>query len=203
MKFIKWKSLIITCIVCLLPIFLGLALWHRLPDEIAVHFNIYNEPDGFASKGVAVFGLPFMMAVLQAVCCFINDINAHKHGIRKKFERATKLIIPVMSIILQTVTFVYALGIGVDIRKVASLIVGFILLVVGNYLPKFDYVKNYDVSTQKARKINRFIGYETTVMGILFVISIFLPPVATLCCLALLIPYALIAVIYGIKNGRN
>jgi len=33
-----------------------------------------------------------------------------------------------------------------------------VLLVIRNYLPKFDYIKNYDVEVEKARKINRFIG---------------------------------------------
>ena len=99
MKFIKWKSLIITCIVCLLPILLGIALWNYLPDSMAIHFNFYNKPDNFASKGFTVFGLPIFMAVLQIYCCVINDINAHKHGERKKFERATKWIIPIMAII--------------------------------------------------------------------------------------------------------
>lgn len=65
MKFIKWKTLIITCIVCLLPVFFGLALWSDLPDSIAIHFNFYNKPDNFAKKEFAVFGLPIMMVALQ------------------------------------------------------------------------------------------------------------------------------------------
>ena len=203
MKFIKWKSLIITCIVCLLPILLGLALWEKLPDTMAIHFNINNEPDNFASKGFVVFGFPLLMVLLQAFCCFINDINAHKHGERKKFEMTTKWIIPIMSIILQIVTLGYGLGWNIDIRVVATLIVGIVFLVIGNYLPKFDYVKNYNVDTEKARKINRFIGFETVILGVLFIISIFLPPITTIICLFLLIPYAIISIIYGIKVGRN
>ena len=58
MKFIKWKSLIITTIVSLSPVILGIALWNLLPDSMAIHFNVYNEPDNFASKGFVVFGLP-------------------------------------------------------------------------------------------------------------------------------------------------
>ena len=142
MKFIKWKSVIITSVVCLLPIFLGLLLWNKLPDTMAIHFNIYNEPDNFASKGFVVFGMPFFMVLLQMVCCIINDINAHKHGERKKIEQITKWIIPVMTIVLQTVTLAYGLGIKVDIRKVAAIIVGVVFLLIGNYLPKFDYIKN-------------------------------------------------------------
>ncbi len=203
MKFIKWKSLIITCVVCLLPIFLGMALWNDLPDMMAIHFNIHNEPDNFASKGFVVFGLPILMAVLQIICCMINDINAHKHGERKKFERATKWIVPFMSVVLQTITLGYGLGWNIDIRKAAVIVVGIVFLIIGNYLPKFDYIKNYNVDTEKARKINRVIGYATVIMGVLSLISIFLPPIASVIWLFLLIPYAAICVIYGIKVGRE
>ena len=203
MKFIKWKTLIITCIVCLLPILLGLALWSQLPDTMAIHFNMYNQPDNFASKGFVVFGLPALMVILQIFCCFINDINAHRHGERKKFEMATKWIIPIMSVILQVLTLGYGLGWNFDIRRVVMVIVGGIFLVIGNYLPKFDYIKNYDLDTEKARKINRFIGIMSVVMGLLAIITIFLTPVFSVAWLFLLIPYVVLGVIYGIKVGKK
>ena len=203
MKFIKWKSLVVTCIVCLLPVFLGVYLWDALPDEIAIHFNLYNVPDNFASKVFVVFGLPALMAVLQIFCCIINDINARKYGERKKFEMATKWIIPAMSVVLQTITLGYGLGWSIDIRKAVALIIGIIFLIIGNYLPKLDYVNNYDIDTQKARKINRFIGFETVVMGLLSFVSIFMTPIATVIWLFLLIPYAAAGVIYGIRVVRN
>ncbi len=203
MKFIKWKSLILTCIVCLLPILLGIALWDSLPDTMAIHFNINNEADNFAPKGFVVFGLPLLIMLLQIFCCFINDINAQKYGERKKFERVTKWIIPIMTIILQVITLGYGLGWNVDIRKVVALLVGVIFLVTGNYLPKFDYVKDYDIDTEKARKINRFIGIQSVIMGLLSIASVFLPPIATVIWLFLLIPYAVISIIYGIKVGKS
>ncbi len=203
MKFMKWKSLFITCGVCLLAIIPGIVMWNRLPDAVAIHFDVNNNPDNFVSKGFAVFGLPLLMVVLQCFCCFINDINAHKHGERKKFELVTKWIIPVMAVVLQLLTLGYAVGWNVDMRKAAAVIVGVILIVIGNYIPKFDYIKNHDMDTQKARKIHRFIGFETVVMGLLFLGSIFLPPIATVVCLILLVPYAVIGIIYGIKVGRR
>lgn len=203
MKFMKWKILIITCLVCLSPILLGLSMWELLPETMAIHFDINNNPDNFASKGFVVFGIPLLMVLLQIFCCFVNDINAKKHGDRKKLEIATKWIIPVMSIVLQTLTLGIGLGWNIDVRKFVAVLVGCILLVVGNYLPKFDYIKNYDLDTQKARKINRFIGIETVVMGLLFILSIFLPPVFTVSCIILLIPYAIISVIYGIRVTKS
>ena len=203
MKFVKWKTLIVTCVVCLLPILLGVALWNELPESIAIHFDINNNPDNFAPKAFAVFGMPMLMVVLQVICCIINDVNAYKHGERKKFSAVTKSIVPFLSVVLQTVTLGYALGWNIDIRKFVCVIVGVILVVIGNYLPKLDYVKNADVDTEKARKINRFLGFENVVMGLLMIVSIFFPPVASVVCLVLLIPYVIIGVVYGIVVGRK
>lgn len=203
MKLIKWRSLFITCIICLLPILLGIALWNELPDTMAIHFNIYNEADNFAPKTFAVIGLPILMSILQIICSFINDINAYKHGERKKFERVIKWIVPFLSVVLQMITLGYALGWNIDIRKSVALIIGVMFLILGNYLPKLDYINNYNVDTEKARKINRFIGYETVIMGVLVLLTIFLPPIATVFWIISLIPYAIISVIYGIKIARN
>ena len=102
MKIIKWKTLIITGIVCLLPIFLGLFLWDKLPETMAIHFDINNKPDNFAPKGFVVFGIPVLMLLLQFICCVINDVNAYKYGDRIKFEMATKWIplVSVLSVLL-------------------------------------------------------------------------------------------------------
>lgn len=203
MKSIKWKSLLITCIICLLPILLGIALWNKLPETIAIHFNIYNEADNFVSKTFVVFCLPILMSLLQFICCLINDINSYKHGERKKFEKVTKWIIPTLSIVLQIITLGYSLGWNIDIRKTVALIIGVMFLILGNYLPKLDYINNYNIDTEKARKINRFIGYETVIMGVLILITIFLPPIATVIWIVSLIPYAGIGIIYAIKIGGS
>ncbi|MBO5733488.1 MAG: DUF1648 domain-containing protein [Clostridia bacterium] len=203
MKFVKWKTLIITCLVCLLPILLGVALWDKLPETMAIHFNMNNQPDNFAHKGFVVFGLPAMMAALQIICCVITDINIKQHGERKKFTTVVKWIIPIMAIVLQTVTLFYGMGMAIDIRRVAMIIVAAIFLIMGNYMPKFDYIKNYDVEAHKARRINRFIGNLMVIMGLLAVVTLFLPPLYSVIWLFLLIPYAVLCIVYGIKVGRK
>lgn len=203
MKFIKWKILIITAAVCLVPIFFGLFLWENLPETMAIHFDINNNPDNFASKAFVVFGLPVMMALLQLISCLINDINAKKHGDRIKFEIAVKWIIPVMCVVLQIITLAYGLGVMIDIRRVAMIIVALVLIVIGNYMPKLDYVKNADVDTQKARKINRFTGNLTVILGVLCFISAFLPTVFSIVCIILIMPCAIICTIYGIVVSKK
>ena len=202
-KFIKWKTLIITSLICLLPILLGVTLWDKLPDSIAIHFNLYNEPDGFSGKGFAIFGIPIIMALLQMFCCVVNDINSHKYGEIKKLERLTIWIIPAITIVLYVSTLAYSLGWNVDIRRVAGLIIGIILIITGNYLPKLNYVKNYDLDEEKARKINRFAGIGAVIIGVFMLISLLLPPIATVVVLFLMILYIIVAMIYGFKIARG
>ncbi len=199
MRFFKWKEFAVTGLVCLLPVLLGLSLWDKLPDVMAIHFNVYGEADNFASKIFVVFGLPVIMVLVQWFSCFVNDINSYKHGKKIKLETVTKWIVPLLTVVLQIITLGYSLGWNIDIRKAVAFIVGVILLVIGNYMPKADYVKNYKIEAHKARKINRFLGYETVVMGLLFIATIFLPPESTIVCLVLLIPYTVIGVVYSIK----
>lgn len=196
MKNIKWKSLIMTWLVILLGIIPGIVFWNELPESVAIHFNIHNQADGFSSKGFAVFGLTLMMVALQAVCCIITDINSHKHGERAKFEAVVKWILPVMTIVLQIITVGYNVGMNIDIRKAVAVIVGLMFVVMGNYMPKFDYIKNYNTDTQKARKINRVIGFEMVIMGLLAIVTAFLPSLFTIIWLFSLIPYALINTVY-------
>lgn len=203
MKNIKWKSLVITSLICLLTIIPGLIFWNDLPESMAIHFDMYNRADNFSSRAFAVFGLPLMMVGLQIFCCVINDINAYKHGRRTKFETVTKWIIPLMTVILQIITLGYNLGWSIDIRKSVAIIIGIMFVVLGNYMPKIDYVKNYNIDTQKSRKINRFMGYGMVIMGILILFTVFLPPIFTIIWLFMLIPFTVISIIYSVIVCRK
>ena len=178
-------------------------MWDKLPDKIAIHFDINNNPDNFSTKGFAVIGLPFSMAVLQAFLSIVTDLNPQKQGKTEKFENVMKWIIPVLSVVLQAVTLGYALGLSIDIRRVTILLVAVMFFVIGSVLPKLEYVKNYNIEPEKARKINGFIGRLVYIMGIIMFISIFLPPVASVLGLLLLIPCAILSVVYTIKVGRK
>ena len=62
------NSLIITSLLTLLPIPLGLLLWNRFPETMAIHWGFTGEADGYASPGFAVFALPLLMLVRVFFC---------------------------------------------------------------------------------------------------------------------------------------
>ena len=189
MKKIQWKKLFITCGVCLLPILYGIYLWNDLPGEIAIHFDINNNPDNYSSKGVAVFGLPLMMLLFQIISCIAIDLAEN----RKKGKNIAKWIIPFVTIVLYAATLGYALGHNTDIRKIACFVVGIIFIALGKSITAF----NKDES-DNAKKITKIMAIETVILGILMLITIFLPPIATIIWLFLLVPYSVTNIIYGI-----
>lgn len=203
MKHIKWKALVLTALVCLIPILAGIAVWNKLPESIAIHFDIHGNPDNFASKGFAVFALPVTMSFLQIVCCIVNDLNLKKRTYNKKIEILTKWMLPVISIVLQIALIAYALGINMDMRRICAGIVGLIFIVTGRCLSELDYIKNYNISKGKAKKINKFMGTGAFIFGIAMLISIIFPPLVTTACLLLLIPYLILSIIYTIKVSRE
>lgn len=203
MKQIKWKFLIITCILCLLPVLPGIALWNRLPDSIAIHFNFHNQPDNFVSKGFAVLALPVIMSLFQIFCCIVRDLTQAKQQKPSVIENIGKWIIPFISIILQSAIIAYALGFKADIRRIAAIIVGVLFIVLGKYLPQEEYIKNYNITPEKAKKINRFSGFLTTIMGVLMLFTLFMPPVATMLWLIMLIPYTIAIIVYSAAATRK
>lgn len=68
------KMLLLTSIITLLPVFIGLFLWNQLPDSVATHFGLDNQPDGYSSKAFAVFGLPLILLAVHLVCVVATKI---------------------------------------------------------------------------------------------------------------------------------
>ena len=69
------KTMILTCMLCLLPMALGLYFYKELPEQMPIHWNAAGEVDGYAPKMLAVFGFPVFFAVLELLMFFVilND----------------------------------------------------------------------------------------------------------------------------------
>ncbi|MBR5315350.1 MAG: DUF1648 domain-containing protein, partial [Firmicutes bacterium] len=69
------KIMILTVMICLLPIVFGLTLYNKLPDQMPIHWNGAGEVDGYAPKIVAIAGMPVFMAAIQLLMFFmvLND----------------------------------------------------------------------------------------------------------------------------------
>ena len=130
------KEMILSVVLCLLPIVLGLILWGKLPEQVPTHFGLNNEPDGYSSKAFAVFGLPLFMAALDALCLFglSSDPKADKHS--KVLDRMMLYFIPCLSILVSSLCLLIAIGKNINLALIIQLLIGVTFVVIGNYLPK-------------------------------------------------------------------
>ena len=132
----NWKILVITSIITLLPIIAGLLLWKRLPEQMPTHWNASGEIDGLSSKLFAVVGLPMIMLAVQWLCLLGTLADPKKANHSAKVLHLVLWIIPVLSVVLQTATYAAALGKEVQMEVIIPVLVGLVLAIIGNYLPK-------------------------------------------------------------------
>ncbi|MBR5561968.1 MAG: SdpI family protein [Clostridia bacterium] len=130
------KTLVITTAVILLPILAGLILWDKLPEEIATHFNAQGVADGFSSKAFGVFGLPVILAALHWICTLGTNADPKQKNHSDKMQTLVLWICPLISLLVSSVIYTYAMGIDVDILSITTLLFGAMFIVTGNYLPK-------------------------------------------------------------------
>ncbi|HKM05863.1 MAG TPA: DUF1648 domain-containing protein, partial [Sphaerochaeta sp.] len=56
------KTMLLTTLLCLLPLILSAFLYERLPSQIPIHFNLEGIADNYASKAFGAFILPLLLA---------------------------------------------------------------------------------------------------------------------------------------------
>ena len=130
------KTLIISTILCLLPIVFGVALWDQLPDPMPTHFGANGEPDGWSSKPLAVFGLPLFLAAMEWVCLFASAADPRRKNLSPKVLTLMLYLVPVIGLFACGATYAIALGMDFSISLIMSLLIGVMFIVIGNYLPK-------------------------------------------------------------------
>ena len=179
-KMIKknWKTLLITSIIILLPIVAGLILWNDLPEKIPTHWNASGEVDQYSSKAFAIFGLPGIMLAAQWLCTLGTAADPKKANHSDKILHLVLWIVPALTVLLMAMTYATALGVAVKVEMVMPVVIGLVLAIVGNYLPKCK--QSYTVgikipwtlnSEENWNKTHRFAGPIWVVGGIAIMLS--------------------------------
>lgn len=182
----RWKRnkvyFIITSMITIIPMIVGILLWGQLPDRVATHFGADNIPNGWSSKGFAVFGLPIFCLAVHILCTAAVIYDKEKQrAISDRIFRLILWICPMVSIVCGVSIYGYALAYPIDIGILAEVFVGGIFVIVGNYLPKCrqNYVIGIRIPWTLADKENwnhthRLAGWIWIPCGIFLIINAFL-----------------------------
>ena len=55
-------------IVILTPVIIGLVFYKQLPNQIAIHFNVEEQANGFMNRNLAIVALPFLALIIYNLC---------------------------------------------------------------------------------------------------------------------------------------
>lgn len=173
-------KLILSVIICLLPMLLGVILYNKLPEQMPIHFTISDVPDNYAHKNFALFGIPLIMAIVQAICLIAVNIKLNKLKIEEKPKilKIMEWFIPVVTVLIYVIMVEVSLGSAVYVGKSICLILGILFIIMGNYIPKMSYEMGKTTfhpmpkSEKSFRKMSKIMGYSFIGIGIFLLIMI-------------------------------
>ena len=198
------KELILSCLATLIPVFIGLILWNKLPDTVPSHFGVNGEADAYSSKVFMVF-IPSLIMLCANIFCFVVTMADKKNKAQNpKVVKLILCIMPILSILVNSFVYFSIFDITFGVSSLVFLILGITFILMGNYMPKVK--QNFTIgikikwtlfSEENWNKTHRFAGKIWVIVGIFSVISIFLPKSVAPYTVFLFVIAALIPMFYS------
>lgn len=179
--------MIITSIIILAPIVAGLLLWDKLPAEMATHFGRNGEPNGWSSKEFAVIGLPLFLLSVHWLCAAFTGVDPKIENISDKMMTLVLWICPVIAIVGDGSMYLYALNNSINTTMIGVILVGCLLLILGNYMPKMKQSYTLGIklpwtlnSEENWNRTHRLAGWITLLAGVIVLIGGFTEQIWTM-----------------------
>ena len=185
----------------------SIAVYSRLPERFAVHWNIHGQPDRYGSRLEGAFLLPSLMIALYLIMQWYPSRDPRSSNIAK-FRRAYDTIVAAMIAFLGIVhglVLGQSLGWRVDITTVLLVCGGAMLVLFGNLLPLarsnfiFGIRTPWTLSSEHVwMRTHRVGGYAMVAAGVLTMASAFFArPAGAVVALVSLIVAGVVSVVYS------
>jgi putative hemolysis inducing protein len=199
------KSLFLSVAICLLPILIGVYYYDVLPEQIAVHFNVSGEPDNFVSRTRAIIELPIFFAIVQVIISLVVDFDKTP----KKGALIAKGIIPLISVLVQGGIVAYALDNNFNVPQLTVFVIGIVLIILGNYLPKKEFWGKYNFNLfglekgVNEQKVVRAYALYMTFSGVAIFISGFFSSTVALVLIVVIAIFSTVLPFYLVNKYKS
>jgi len=163
------NSLIVTCIVCMLPLIAGLILINRLPAQIPVQWGSDGEISNYAPKWFAVAGVPVFFLIMNL---FLYT-KAEKSELSIRYPQSMKLFLkwsmPMLAVIGTSLSYASALDSSMVMASAAS-VIGVLIILFGSYFYNLIHSVTvrtiFAVSDENAERVYTLCGNIFVLIGI-------------------------------------
>ncbi len=177
------KGNLISLIFIALMLLLGTLAYPHLPEQIPSHWNMRGEVDGYSGRAFGTYGMPLIILGLLLMFHFLPMIDPrHKNYDQfKKPYQVLKISVLALMTMLYVISMLYALGVPLNISFLVNISIGFLFILIGNYLGKVKH--NYFVGVKTPwtlasedvwKKTHRLAGPLMAIAGALFVLGAFI-----------------------------
>ena len=121
--------------VSICSVVVTLLVYSRLPGEVAIHFNMVGEADGFGPKWLVLVlgGLPLITIGLFQMLPNLDPKKEAYQKFEKPYQRIL-LAVTVMLVSVHWMILLVALGYDINIAVLTQLFISLLIIVMGNYL---------------------------------------------------------------------
>ena len=175
------KMLIVTTLICLLPLLAGALVYSRLPEQVATHFDLQGNPDGWSSRAFAVFGLPGILLAVNLLTPFALQADPKHKNMSGALVNIVIWTVPVVSLLCSGLTLGRALGYDLRIEMVLPVFMGILFILIGNYLPKTKQSYTMGIklpwtlaSEENWNRTHRLAGFLWVIGGAFFIVMSFI-----------------------------
>lgn len=173
-------------VLALIAAGMSAAVYSRLPDMMAVHWDIGGNPNGWMPRAVgAAFG-PVFIILLTLLLRFVPRIDPRAENYAR-FGEAYEVIVAsvlILMLVVHGIVLAVALGYHVSVARIVPALVGALFVVIGNMMPLvrpnwwFGFRTPWTLSNDRVwARTHRLGGYCMTAGGILMIVAaLALPP---------------------------
>ena len=73
------KRMVLSSIVCVLPLVVSALLYRQLPNQMPIHWNSVGEANGFIEKNIGAWGIPLFMLAIHLVVAIKTEMEMSRN----------------------------------------------------------------------------------------------------------------------------
>ncbi len=199
---------ILLYVLAALPLIVTLFVFNKLPDRIPMHWDVNGNVNGYGDKIPFAFILPLIPLATPAFMSLMARIDPRKanYSVFMGSYYIVQLLLVLIFVSLNFITISVALGYAVvKVDTFIKLIIGLLITVIGNLMPKFKH--NYFVgiktpwtlaSEEVWFKTHRIGGMLWFFGGILMMALAFVPGrISAVLYIAIVLATSLVSLVYS------